>query len=367
MRSSRGCTSPASATVRVGSTSAPIPPRSACARHWTCSVACSSTGPARAGARPAVGRALSRLLHQALRGPCVGYVDREDYRRGIDAIVDFLSGRYRDVERDLERKMAEAAADEEFERAAVLRDRLRGGAQPDGTAQRRRRVAGERRRLRSRSRAGGGSGLPVRDGVLAERHGFYRQRGRARRGRGDRGVPRPVLLRRPGSAAARRRRPGAARARAGRRRGPLRAARGPVEVRVAERGTKPSAARPRAAKRRWRWRRTFAPGRRRAQRVDALSALRTSSRSRRCRFESRASTSPTSVASTRSPRWSSSRAARAAEVRCRFRVRGDRSAGPDDFSSLEEVLGRRVAQLLEQADRSRTTPAATRASRRFRT
>ncbi len=27
-------------------------------------------------------------------------------------------------------------------------------------------------------------------------------------------------------------------------------------------------------------------------------------------------------------------------------------AGPDDFSSIEEVLGRRVAQLLEQADRS---------------
>ena len=43
--------------------------------------------------------------------PCVGYVDREEYRRGIDAIVDFLSGRYRDVERDLERKMAEAAGE----------------------------------------------------------------------------------------------------------------------------------------------------------------------------------------------------------------------------------------------------------------
>ena len=56
--------------------------------------------------------------------PCVGYIDREEYRRGIDAIVDFLSGRYRDVERDLERKMAEAADAEEFERAAVFRDRL---------------------------------------------------------------------------------------------------------------------------------------------------------------------------------------------------------------------------------------------------
>src|SRR5215213_7853256 len=56
--------------------------------------------------------------------PCVGYVDREEYRRGIDAIVDFLSGRYRDVERDLERTMMEAARGEDFERAAVFRDRL---------------------------------------------------------------------------------------------------------------------------------------------------------------------------------------------------------------------------------------------------
>ena len=45
------------------------------------------------------------------QAPCVGYIDREEYRRNIEAIIDFLSGRYRDVERDLERKMAEAAAE----------------------------------------------------------------------------------------------------------------------------------------------------------------------------------------------------------------------------------------------------------------
>ena len=38
------------------------------------------------------------------QAPCVGYIDREEYRRNIDAIVDFLSGRYREVERDLERE-----------------------------------------------------------------------------------------------------------------------------------------------------------------------------------------------------------------------------------------------------------------------
>ena len=58
------------------------------------------------------------------QAPCVGYIDREEYRRNIEAIVDFLSGRYRDVERDLGRKMDEASAAEEYERAAVYRDRL---------------------------------------------------------------------------------------------------------------------------------------------------------------------------------------------------------------------------------------------------
>jgi excinuclease ABC subunit C len=36
----------------------------------------------------------------------------------------------------------------------------------------------------------------------------------------------------------------------------------------------------------------------------------------------------------------------------RFKVRGDRTGGPDDFASIEEVLHRRRDRLLEQADRS---------------
>src|SRR6059036_1070614 len=37
--------------------------------------------------------------------PCVGYVSREDYRKSIDGVVDFLSGRYREIERELEASM----------------------------------------------------------------------------------------------------------------------------------------------------------------------------------------------------------------------------------------------------------------------
>src|SRR3954465_8808489 len=109
------------------------------------------------------------------QAPCVGYIDREEYRRNIQAIVDFLSGRYRDVERDLERKMAEAADDEEFERAATYRDRLEAVR----SLMQRRSVAGESLEtadLIAVAVEGTGANaqvFQVRDGVLAERQGFY--------------------------------------------------------------------------------------------------------------------------------------------------------------------------------------------------
>src|SRR3954451_21751810 len=42
--------------------------------------------------------------------PCVGYIGKEEYRRNIDAIADFLSGRYRQVEAGDKAKMDAAAA-----------------------------------------------------------------------------------------------------------------------------------------------------------------------------------------------------------------------------------------------------------------
>src|ERR671932_1797001 len=57
--------------------------------------------------------------------PCVGYVDKAQYREAIDGVVAFLSGRYREIERDLEQRMKEAAAAHEYEQAALERNRLR--------------------------------------------------------------------------------------------------------------------------------------------------------------------------------------------------------------------------------------------------
>src|SRR3954465_2857800 len=56
--------------------------------------------------------------------PCVGYVTPEEYRESIDGVVAFLSGRYREIERDLERRMPAAADAHEFEQAALGRNRL---------------------------------------------------------------------------------------------------------------------------------------------------------------------------------------------------------------------------------------------------
>ena len=57
-------------------------------------------------------------------GPCVGAVDAAAYRAVIAQVVDFLSGRESSVMAGLERSMQKAAERQDFESAAVFRDRL---------------------------------------------------------------------------------------------------------------------------------------------------------------------------------------------------------------------------------------------------
>ena len=109
------------------------------------------------------------------QAPCVGYIDKEEYRGNIDRIVAFLSGRYKEIAGDLESKMEEASEAQDFERAALFRDRLNA----------------VRSMMERQQVAGGSLGsadliavavegsdanaqvFQVRDGVLAERQGFY--------------------------------------------------------------------------------------------------------------------------------------------------------------------------------------------------
>jgi excinuclease ABC subunit C len=314
------------------------------------------------------------------QAPCVGYIDREEYRRNIEAIIDFLSGRYRDVERDLERKMAEAAASEEFERAASYRDRLEAVR----SLMQRRSVAGESLEtadliaVATDGPAANAQVFQVRDGVLAERQGFYLAN------EGERGedevteefaaqyysavpaVPRLVVV------------GPALRARAGLLAEALSSRRGgPVEVRVAERGDKRRLrelaernARLALAQDKLR------AERRRQQRVDALADLRETLHleSLPVRIEGFDVSNLGPDHTVASMVVFEAGAPKKTDYR-RFKVRGDRpatsrpaidpaapgvedeeAAGPNDFSSVEEVLGRRTARLLEQSDRSPHDP-----------
>ncbi len=81
---------------------------------------CEGPKPGRHSGIPCLDYHIDRCL-----APCVGYVSKEDYRKIIDQVIEFLSGDTEPIQRELERKMHEAAADERFEEAARYRNRLR--------------------------------------------------------------------------------------------------------------------------------------------------------------------------------------------------------------------------------------------------
>ena len=58
-------------------------------------------------------------------GPCAGLVTQEAYRALVEEVIAFLKGRYKPVVDRLEREMAQASLELQFERAAELRDSIR--------------------------------------------------------------------------------------------------------------------------------------------------------------------------------------------------------------------------------------------------
>ncbi len=57
--------------------------------------------------------------------PCSGHVSREEYHKHIDEVLSFLSGNTSEILRSLQEQMNTAAEEMDFERAAILRDRIR--------------------------------------------------------------------------------------------------------------------------------------------------------------------------------------------------------------------------------------------------
>jgi len=131
---------------------------------------CTGPEPGRRSGSPCLDYYIKRC-----EAPCVGYVSKEDYRKSIDGVIDFLSGRYRMIERDLERRMRAAAEVEEFEQATLERNRLRAVH----ALLERRRVANESVgtldavAVAVDGREANAQVFQVRDGVLSDRQSFY--------------------------------------------------------------------------------------------------------------------------------------------------------------------------------------------------
>ncbi len=67
------------------------------------------------------------ILYQIKRcsGPCVGYVEKEEYKKTVEDAIEFVSGKSRKIQKSLSDQMEKASEDLDFEKAVILRDRIK--------------------------------------------------------------------------------------------------------------------------------------------------------------------------------------------------------------------------------------------------
>src|SRR5213080_1798491 len=315
---------------------------------------CTGPEPGRRSGNPCLDYYIKRC-----EAPCVGYVSREQYRRSIDGVIDFLSGRFRSIERELETRMRQAAAAEEFEQATLERNRLRAVH----ALLERRRVANESVgtfdavAVAVDGRDANAQVFQVRDGVLSDRQSFYlaneTERGLAEVGEefmlqyyaGHSSIPALLVVQRELAG-----RPALAAALASRRDGP-------VELRAAERGEKRRILE--LAERNARLaldQEQLRTERRRQGRAEALEGLQRALGldAPPVRIECFDISNLGGTHTVASMVVFEGGAAKKSDYR-RFRIRGLRGRA-DDYAAMGEVLGRRFAQWERQADTSPHDP-----------
>ena len=67
------------------------------------------------------------ILYQIKRcsGPCVGYIKESDYKQDVDDAIEFVSGKSRRIQKNLSYHMEKASDELDFEKATILRDRIK--------------------------------------------------------------------------------------------------------------------------------------------------------------------------------------------------------------------------------------------------
>ena len=316
---------------------------------------CTGAEPGRRSGNPCLDYYIKRC-----GAPCVGYVTKEEYRGSIDGVIDFLSGRFATIERDIEQRMRAAAAAEEFEQATLERNRL----QAVRSLLERRRVTGESMgtfdavAVAVDGREANAQVFQVRDGVLSDRQSFYlsneteRDLGEVAEEfmlqyyDGQISIPALLVLQREVGE-----RPALADALAARRDGP-------VELRAAERGEKRRILE--LADRNARLaldQDKLRSERRREGRVQALEGLQSALGLDvpPIRIECFDISNLGGTHTVASMVVFEGGAPKKSDYR-RFKIRSTEGAA-DDFASMAEVLGRRFAQWERQADISPHDPA----------
>ena len=62
------------------------------------------------------------ILYQIKRcsGPCVGFVKESEYKNSVDDAIKFVSGKSRDIQKNLSKQMEEASKKLDFEKASIF-------------------------------------------------------------------------------------------------------------------------------------------------------------------------------------------------------------------------------------------------------
>ena len=67
------------------------------------------------------------ILYQIKRcsAPCVGYIKETDYKQTVNDAIEFVSGKSRQIQKNLSIQMEKASEELDFEKAVILRDRIK--------------------------------------------------------------------------------------------------------------------------------------------------------------------------------------------------------------------------------------------------